>query len=177
MKFWQTIVFCALLLVATSCGTAARTVAMSQPTRAPATPEACPVTRSPEPAFVPPAPFERIVSGESYAWYGSAALWTAIPVSGVWSGLPHNPQGFSQKLVWWNQKFFWRDEPEPALRVSGRRLDAPAPPMVVSRAHGVFADDMQSAMMVGVDIPSAGCWEISGAYRGSELRFVVRVAE
>jgi hypothetical protein len=31
-------------------------------------------------------------------------------------------------------------------------------------------------MLVGIDIPAAGCWEITGQYKGTTLSFVVWVA-
>jgi hypothetical protein len=31
-------------------------------------------------------------------------------------------------------------------------------------------------MLVGVDIPTLGCWEITGQYNGTELSFVVWIA-
>jgi hypothetical protein len=30
-------------------------------------------------------------------------------------------------------------------------------------------------MVVGIDIPTEGCWEITGRYGSDELKFVVRV--
>jgi hypothetical protein len=55
-------------------------------------------------------------------------------------------------------------------------LDAEAPPLSVSRATNAFAEDIQSAMLVGVDFPALGCWEITGRYADAQLRFVVWVA-
>jgi len=63
-----------------------------------------------------------------------------------------------------------------SIAVTGRRLDAPAPPLNVSRATNAYAEDIQSAMLVRVDFPTPGCWEITGRYAGSELSFVVFVA-
>jgi len=94
----------------------------------------------------------------------------------VWSALPHNPEGYTQKVFWWRQGYSWKDEPEPQLSVTGRRLDTPAPPLNVSKATNAFAEDIQSAMLVGVDFPTLGCWEITGRIEGNELSFVVWVA-
>ena len=63
-------------------------------------------------------------------------------------------------------------EPSPDLTVSGKRLDAPALPLVASRATNAAAD-FGEAMLVLVEIPESGCWEIAGRYRGHELSFVV----
>jgi hypothetical protein len=94
----------------------------------------------------------------------------------VWSGLPHNPEGYTQKVFWWRKGYSWTAEPEPHLIVTGRRLDESASPLNVSRATNAFAEDIQSAMLVGVDFPTLGCWEITGQYAGMELSFVVWVA-
>jgi len=69
----------------------------------------------------------------------------------------------------------WSAEPEPALTVTGKRLDGEAPPLVASKATNAYAADIGSAMLVGVDIPTAGCWEITGQYGEQELSFVVQV--
>jgi len=141
-----------------------------------APPKTCPVTRPPDRRFTPPGPYPRYApSGEEF-WYGTASLWTAVPKTGVWSGLPHNPEGYTQKVFWWRTGYSWTAEPEPDLTVTGRRLDASAPPLNVSRATNAFAADIQSAMLVGVDFPTLGCWEITGRYDDAALSFVVWVA-
>jgi hypothetical protein len=133
------------------------------------------VTRPPDSPFVPPAPFPSSPATGNF-WYGANSLWTALPTTGVWAALPHNPEGYSQKLFWWREGYFWKDEPEPQLLVTGRRLDGPAGPLQVSRATNAFAEDIQSAMLVGVDFPTLGCWEISGRYAEAELSFVIWIA-
>jgi hypothetical protein len=135
----------------------------------------CPVTRPPELPFTPPSPYSHNAPGNNF-WYGTDSLWTAVPGNGVWSGLPHNPAGYTQKVLWWRIGYSWTDEPEPHLSVTGRRLDAPAPPLNVSKATNAFAEDIGAAMLVGVDFPTPGCWEITGRYAGNELSFVVQVA-
>ena len=96
--------------------------------------------------------------------------------NGIWEALPHNPQGYTQKVFWWREGYVWNDEPEPALIVSGERLDAASPPLMASKATNAYAGDIGSAMLVGVDLPTLGCWKITGKYSDSQLSFVVWVA-
>ncbi len=139
-------------------------------------PATCPVTRRPEPPFVPPSPYSPGAPFTSEFWYGSEALWTSLNADGTWRGLPYQAGGYTQKVFWWRKGYFWTDEPEPQLSVTGRRLDASAPPLRASKATNAFAQDIQSAMLVGVDVPTFGCWEITGRYGGHELSFTVWVA-
>ena len=98
-------------------------------------------------------------------------------MNGVWDKLPYNASsGYTQKIVWWRDGYSWNEEPEPNLVVTGERLDDKSPPLKTSSANGAYASDIGSAMMVGVDIPTAGCWKITGQYNNSELSFVVWVA-
>ncbi len=148
-------------------------------TAAPYDPQSpCPVTKPPDPPFVPPAPYpQRPYSGVAGDfWYGTPSLWTAVPYSGVWAGLPRDLGIYGQKVFWWSQNFSIDAEPQPQLSVEGRRLDAPAPSFNNSRATNAFARDIGTAMLIGVGFPTLGCWEITGRYKGAELSFVVRVA-
>ncbi|HET6593993.1 MAG TPA: hypothetical protein VFG81_00115 [Anaerolineales bacterium] len=138
-------------------------------------PPTCPVTVPQNPLFVPPAPYDSLGFEGSF-WYGSNSLWTAIPRDGVWWGLPAHASGYSQKVFWWREGYDWAEEPEPDLIVTGERLDAPAPPVVVSKGTNAYAGDIGSAMLVGVDFPTLGCWKLTGNYRDAELSFVVWVA-
>jgi hypothetical protein len=98
-----------------------------------------------------------------------------VPGNGVWSALPLNPDGYTQKVFWWRKGYSWQNEPQPRLTVTGRRIDASAPPLLVSKATNAFAADIGSAMLVGVDFPTLGCWEITGRYADAELSFVVQI--
>ena len=138
-------------------------------------PANCPLTMPTDPAFVPPAPYSDL-GFEGEFWYGSNSLWTAVRQNGVWEGLPDNPNGYTQKVFWWSEGYVWNEEPEPDLIVTGERLDAPAPALIVSKATNAYAGDIGSAMLVGVDFPTLGCWKISGTYADAELSFVVWVA-
>lgn len=140
-----------------------------------APPASCPMTTPQDPPFVPPAPYAAM-GFEDYFWYGSNSLWTAVPQNGIWKGLPLNPSGYTQKVFWWREGYIWTEEPEPDLIVTGERLDAPAPQLVSSKGTNAYASDIGSAMLVGVDFPTLGCWKITGKYADAELSFVVWVA-
>jgi len=143
----------------------------------PIPPADCPVsTAKNNPSFEAPAPYAPNAPWPNIFWFGSNHLWTAPPADGVWSGLPLNPDGYTQKLVWWSDGYIWNEEPEPALTVTGELLDASASLLNTSKANGVYASDMGSAMMVGADFPTLGCWMITGKYKSAKLSFVVWVA-
>lgn len=136
--------------------------------------ESCPVTVPQESAFTPPAPYDEL-GFKGYYWFGSEGLWTSLPQDGAWHGLPEDPGGFTQKVFWWREGYIWNEEPEPHLIVTGERLDAKALPLKASKATNAFAEDIGSAMLVGVEIPTVGCWKITGQYGKAELSFVVWV--
>ena len=138
-------------------------------------PASCPITIPQDPPFVPPSPYDSM-GFEGEFWYGSNSLWTAVRQNGAWEALPHNPEGFTQKVFWWREGYVWTEEPEPALIVTGERLDASAPPLNASKATNAYASDIGSAMLVGVDLPTLGCWKITGKYGEAEVSFVVWVA-
>jgi hypothetical protein len=134
----------------------------------------CPITRPQSPPFAPPTLKPDLDPGEF--WHGSDGLWTAVRANGTWSHLPFDSRGYTQKVFWWRKGYDVSKEPMPKLTVTGKRLDDIAPPFVVSGATNAFAADIGSAMLVGVKIPTAGCWEITGRYGPEELSFVVWVA-
>ena len=134
----------------------------------------CPLT-GPHEAFIPPAPYDTLGFEDSF-WYGSSSLWTAIWNDGIWYGLPNDlGSGYTQKIFWWRDGYVWNEEPQPDLIVTGERLDVEAPPLLASKATNAYANDIGSAMLVGVDFPTGGCWKVTGQYGDAELSFVVWV--
>ena len=138
-------------------------------------PDSCPITVQQDPPFTPPPPYSELAH-EGYFWYGSNDLWAALPWDGVWHSLPQDEHGYGQKLPWWREGYVWDKEPEPPLVVSGERLDGESPPLEASSANGSYAEEMGSAMIMGMNLPTPGCWRITGQYEDAELRFVVWVA-
>jgi len=90
---------------------------------------------------------------------------------GTWRGLPYHDGAYTQKVFWWSQGYDWRSP----LTVTGRRIDGSAPSLGASTATNASAEDIGSSILVGVEIPTAGCWEITGDLKGVTLRFVVWV--
>lgn len=139
-------------------------------------PKDCPLTVPQSPTFMPPAPYNTLNSFKDHFWFGSNSLWTIIPENGIWDGLPYNSSGYTQKILWWRDGYVWTDEPEPNLIVTGERLDAEAPLIRASKATNAYASDIGSAMLVGMDFPTTGCWKITGKYNdNTELSFVIWV--
>jgi len=139
-------------------------------------PKDCPVTVAGMSTFEAPGPYSPSAPWEGIFWFGSEGLWTALYNDGVWWGLPLNPDGYTQKIMWWSTSYSLPDEPQPALIVSGRRLDGEAPPLKFYGATNAMADDIGEAMLTGVDFPTLGCWEVRGEYKKTSLTFVVWIA-
>jgi hypothetical protein len=138
-------------------------------------PADCPVTVPQDPPFVPPSPYDQLGFDGDF-WHGSNSLWTAVPLDGTWRGLPYNPDGYTQKVFWWRDGYSISEEPAPPLAVTAERLDGKAPSVTGSRATNASAGDIGSAMLVGVDFPTPGCWKITGKSGEVELSFVVWVS-
>ena len=137
---------------------------------APASP-ACPVTIPPQPALVPPPPWTRKPPPLYDAvWYGTPELWTMLDAAGeIWGALP----GLGQKTFWWSQDFDVSVEPQPDITVTGERLDHPGQSLSVGPGTNGRRGDIGSFMLVGIEFPAPGCWELTARYGDAELSYVV----
>jgi hypothetical protein len=141
-------------------------------------PTSCPITQAPEVAFVPPEPYppEPPARYADEFWYGTPELWTMLGTGATWNGLPLDKQGYTQKIFWWSQDFNVKEDPFPAFTVILERLDVPSAPIIAAeKATNAFAD-FGTAMLTGVELPTLGCWKITGQYQEAELSFVVWIA-
>jgi hypothetical protein len=136
-------------------------------------PADCPVTRPPDPPFVPPPPHPA-AEGARF-WLGTNALWTSLYADGIWRGVIA-PGGIRDKFWWWREG--WTPETDrnangPGLIVTARRLDREAPPINGGRAtNGKL--DTGWAMLLALELPE-GCWEVTGNYRSESVSMVVYV--
>jgi hypothetical protein len=139
-------------------------------------PRSCPVTRTASHSFVPPAPFPA-KPGKDQFWFGSERLWTILSTDGMWHGL-HTESAYGNKLFWYSLGLSRKEEGKRRVTVTGRRRDAGSPAFVT------YADCCSSSssgphiyfMIAGVNIPSPGCWEITGDDQKGSVSFVVWVA-
>ena len=135
---------------------------------------ACEVTR-PDPVYFAPTFPRTPPSNYGSDWYGSEHLWTMLDRDGeVWNGwVAARPPMLPQKTFWWSVDWKAADEPQPTIIVTGRRLDGPGS---FTFGPGTNASaDFGTAMLVGIDIPSYGCWELTARYRLATLSYVVSV--
>jgi hypothetical protein len=97
--------------------------------------------------------------------YGNGKLWTTLWPDGKVLVAPPKGGYLRMKFPW------WRGVRGP-LTISGRRLDAPAPPLKadVSAAYGETGFQPSELLF-----PSEGCWEITGRAGDAELTFVTEV--
>lgn len=184
MPNWRWLVIAAAISVS-ACGVATQRDTPAVPSAVSSSPMAvdadapregasCPVTQPPKPSFVPPAPYPTVPPAlyRDQFWYGTPALWTMLGPDGSWEGLPYGDRTYSQKVFWWRRH---NDESQPQLTVTGKRIDGPAPPLVSSIANYGSRDDIGLFIVVGIGIPTPGCWEIAGHGAGADLSFVVWV--
>lgn len=137
----------------------------------PTSAQGCPVTVAPATPFSPPAPWPALVPFANRFWYGSPALWIALPSDGD----GYHVQG---KSFWWSQDFGGGSKEEmPNLAMTARRTDGPAPQVnVPAPATNAYHPDFGWAMLSWLDLPTPGCWQITGSYRAATLSFVVWVS-
>jgi hypothetical protein len=159
------------------------TCQQSSPRQTLVPPASCPVTVPPATPFAPPSPYPS-EAGEYNFWLGTEKLWTILPKSGVWWGWkPHEAgqenrvQPLTEKTGWGSVDFDLNKEPYPDLKVTGRRLDGDAPPLLTDTPTNALTGPTtdHAEMAIGYYVPTPGCWEITGEYRGQKLSYVVWV--
>ena len=139
-------------------------------------PESCPVTKPPAHAFVPPSPYPNEISPDFLL--GTNKLWIVLRNDGTWQGLTNWPDGtFRQALWWWREGYDWHRNPHPPLKVTGNRLDSPAPPLQSVVRDGWTNDSDHHFILNGINLPALGCWKITGRFEDAEVSFVVWVTQ
>jgi hypothetical protein len=130
-------------------------------------PRDCPVTSVAEP-FVPPEPYaSKVPPLYESSWYGTERLWTWLRADGTLP-MARDRSGYFQKSFWWAPG-------ADGIRVTARRLDGPSPPVSIAQQGVSSRYDLGEFLLIGLELPDRGCWEITGHAGGAELSFVVRV--
>lgn len=130
-------------------------------------PDNCPVTRHFQSSvFIPPFPYPATPSPNHF-WFGTDRLWTSLPADGIWGAVPGSNRTYREKLFYWRAGYDARLE-QPLLTVTGIRLDAPAPPLAADEhANGGWNQPDKPFIVVGINLPTPGCWKITGTYKGA----------
>jgi len=103
--------------------------------------------------------------------YGNGKLW----VGGLWpDGVITAGPDFVDADGAVDMKFGWWRAVRGYLRITGRRLDAPAPPLRADIPGGYGSTGFQAT---GVIFPTEGCWEVTGRVGDSTLTFVTLVVK
>ena len=140
----------------------------------PSVPFTCDVTRPTDPLVPPDGYPAEPPPGYGSDWYGTPALWTTLDRNGeTWAHLPITPDGLSQKTWWWSTDWVPEANPVPDITVVGTRLDAPGS-FEANQATSATAG-LGTAMLVGVTVPTPGCWRLTGTYLDASLSIIVEV--
>ena len=135
----------------------------------------CPVSQAADLAFVPPEPAPTEAPYDDMFWHGHAQLWTMLPKNGVWQDLPLSDDGYGQKLWWWAPGYDFQEEQEPIFELLAKPLERVGEQFVFEQSTNANGGELGSAILIGVNFPYAGCWEVIGTYRGESLSYVIEI--
>lgn len=99
--------------------------------------------------------------------FGGDGLWVGLWPHGSARAIDDNVNGRGEIEM----KFPWDRGIRGRLRISGRRLDADAPPLR-SDVPDYGPTGFQPTALI---FPTEGCWEVTGTVRRSSLTFVTKV--
>jgi hypothetical protein len=100
--------------------------------------------------------------------FGNGKLWV-FGTQGILYPLPEQISAGTGTINW---KFPWFRATKGQLEITGRRLDAPAPPLEFE--PNPFYGDI-GFQPSGVGFPTEGCWELTGKVGDTSITFVVFV--
>ncbi|MGI8586529.1 MAG: hypothetical protein ACR2M0_02425 [Chloroflexia bacterium] len=99
--------------------------------------------------------------------HGNGTLWTTFPPDGRVPATSNSVGALETTFGWWEAPGI-----TDVLTVQGRRIDAPAPPLLAKIPAGAEGGGFHQITVV---FPTAGCWEITGKAGTAGLTFVVQV--
>jgi hypothetical protein len=82
--------------------------------------------------------------------------------------------GLQQMTAWRSTGFVLKQELVPDIVVTATSLDTGELAAVSAPTNGWVHQD-QPFMLVGIEFPDAGCWQVSAEYRGQSLSYIVNV--
>jgi hypothetical protein len=134
----------------------------------------CPVT-------LPSSSPVELPAAKGTGWYGSDALAVLLRSDGKWTSTRPD-RNYGDKLWFWRRGYDAWTEIRPDLVLAGVKLDGgdAAQRVHINNATNATTESRSwSRMLVGMEFPSAGCWQITAIYKYIEithdLTFVVEV--
>jgi hypothetical protein len=106
-------------------------------------------------------------------WHGTDGLFTHLYSDGRWRGIKA-ASGTRNKSFWYRKDAKWLDEYPYQLVVTFKRLDADGPMHTVPRVTNAIMGK-EVAMLLMLELPTRGCWQVTGNYKSDYLTFVVWV--
>lgn len=168
IRLRTTVLFFSLAIFLAAC-TASSTPELGRPTP-PRTPEdgpsaaVCAVT---EPEWAKPPEDAAVQDPPAFDYYyvnRDRSMWA----SAWWVGQPERDLRWSEEGV----KVGWFRPAGAALQITGRRLDAEAPPLR-SEASCCYPTRFQASDLY---FPTPGCWQVTARAAQSELSFILKLA-
>jgi len=141
-------------------------------------PDTCRVTTPSTQPLVPPLPYSARRDRKVF-WYGTDALWTSLPINGVWlfqRKTPPSELRHFRTLELWRQSG-WDDLSMAELVVTAARLDAQMPLVTGGSAYNSGWLEETPVIQVPIRFSAAGCWQVTGYYEDREITFTVWVPE
>jgi hypothetical protein len=97
----------------------------------------------------------------------------------VWS-LPVGKDGHvGDKTLWFSEKFSTAEgenfSGNADITIAAVHLDGSAPKVVQEGGVPSFNAHVHNFILVGLEVPEPGCWEITARYEGAELSYVMLV--
>ena len=104
--------------------------------------------------------------------FGNGQIWTDLWPNGV-IVFRKGGAGFILPDGSLKMKFLWLLAGDGPLTITGRRLDAEAPPLTADLSTQFTGAGFQPSYLI---FPTAGCWEVKASANGSTLTIVTSVA-
>jgi hypothetical protein len=124
----------------------------------------CSVTEPPASPFVPP-PSVVAAPPPGWFWYGTDTLWTRLPLNGKAER--------RDKSFWWRLGFDGLREPLPNLHMTATELHTGTRVSTPRATTACWGNLDGCAMLTILDLPVAGCWDVTATYEGASVSYTV----
>ena len=107
--------------------------------------------------------------------FGDESLAALVPADGTWRGMGASSR-YRDKFWWWRKDSDARTESSPNLKLHAVKLDDSGIEFDAGLATAGYGPGWDS-MLVMLEFPSPGCWQVTGSYRDTSLTMVFEVVD